>query len=168
MQEYFTLNFEMMRILNMFLFFGFLFSCEQEQAQGKWIKGSEQEKIETIEKQFRGFDNAMAETGYRYQELYWAGQDENWDYANYQLEKLEAAIINGLQRRPKRKDSASQFLTFAIPEMQKTIDNQNRNKFNSDFQLFTNHCNNCHAMEKVPFITVDIPINGQSQIKAKP
>ena len=67
-----------------------LWSCgknQEQNAQGKWIKGTEQEKLETIENQFRGFDMAMVETGYRYQELYWAGQDENWEYADYQIEK---------------------------------------------------------------------------------
>jgi hypothetical protein len=58
-----------------------LFACNQqtqkETAQGDWIKGTVKEQIKTIEKQFRGFDNEMVETGYRYQELYWAGQEVN-------------------------------------------------------------------------------------------
>src|SRR3989337_341058 len=79
---------------------------ENNTTQGNWIKGTEAEQIKTIEKQFRGFDNAMVETGYRYQELYWAGQDQNWEYADYQLEKIKTAIENGLERRPKRAKSA--------------------------------------------------------------
>ena len=69
----------------------FISACNQKQetVQGQWIKGNEQKKLETIENQFRGFDMAMVETGYRYQELYWAGQDENWEYADYQLEKIQ-------------------------------------------------------------------------------
>lgn len=51
-----------------------LFACNQQteksDAQGYWIKGTETEQIKIIEKYFRGFDNAMIETGYRYQELY--------------------------------------------------------------------------------------------------
>lgn len=39
----------------------------------------------------------MVEKGYRDQELYWAGQDENWDYADYQIEKIRKAIENGLE-----------------------------------------------------------------------
>lgn len=35
-----------------------------------WIKGNEEEKLKTIETQFRGFEMAMVETGYRYTELY--------------------------------------------------------------------------------------------------
>jgi len=55
-----------------------LSACNQKQetAQGKWIKGTDQEKVEMIENQFRGFDMAMVETGYRYQELCWTGQDK--------------------------------------------------------------------------------------------
>jgi hypothetical protein len=32
----------------------------------------------------------MAEIGYRYTELFFAVQDRNWDYADYQLGKIEA------------------------------------------------------------------------------
>ena len=47
-----------------------LFSCaknQEQNTQGKWINGTEQDKLEIIENQFRGFDMAMVETVYRYQ-----------------------------------------------------------------------------------------------------
>lgn len=73
-----------------------LFACNQqtgkETTQGDWIRGTETEQIKTIEKQFRGFDNAMVETGYRYQELYWVGRDQNWEYADYQLAKIKSPL----------------------------------------------------------------------------
>ena len=99
-----------------------LLACNKEKSEqinGEWIKGTDQEKLNKIEKQFRGFDMAMVETGYRYQELYWAGQDKNWEYAGYQLEKIKVAIENGLERRPKRAKSAEYFLTTILPEMKK-------------------------------------------------
>lgn len=146
-----------------------LFSCNQktdkETAQGDWIKGTETEQIKTIEKQFRGFDNAMVETGYRYQELYWAGQDQNWEYADYQLEKIKIAIENGLERRPKRAKSAEHFLNYVLPEMQKSIQSKDTVIFNIGFQTLTVNCNSCHAMEKVPFFNVQIPTERQSPIK---
>jgi hypothetical protein len=150
------------------LLFG-LFACnqhtEKETAQGDWIKGTETEQIKTIEKQFRGFDNAMVETGYRYQELYWAGQDQNWEYANYQIEKIKIAIENGLERRPKRAKSAGHFLNYVLPEMKKNIESKDTVIFNKGFQTLTINCNSCHAMEKVPFFTVKIPIDRQSPIR---
>jgi len=146
-----------------------LFACNQqtdkETGQGEWIKGDETEKLRTIEKQFRGFDNAMVETGYRYQELYLAGQDENWEYADYQLEKIKIAIENGLERRPKRAKSAEHFLTYVLPEMKKSLESKDTTAFNKSFQILTLDCNSCHAMEKVPFFTVKIPTARQSPIR---
>lgn len=145
------------------------FACNQptkkENVQGDWIKGTETEQIKTIEKQFRGFDNTMVETGYRYQELYWAGQDENWEYADYQLDKIKLVIENGLERRPKRAKSAEHFLTYVLPEMKKSLEKKDIEVFNKNFQTMTINCNSCHAMEKVPFFSVQIPTDRQSPIR---
>lgn len=158
----------MKQIFIIILTFG-LFACNQQTdknpEQGEWIKGTEAEKIKTIEKQFRGFDNTMVETGYRYQELYWAGEDQNWEYADYQLEKIKLAIENGLERRPKRAKSAEHFLTYVLPEMKKSLESKDTSVFNKNLQTLTINCNSCHAMEKVPFFTVKIPTDRQSPIR---
>jgi len=137
----------------------------EEMVEGDWIKGSPKEQIDIVERQFRGFDMAMVETGYRYQELYWAGQDENWDYANYQLKKLNKAIKNGLERRPKRAESAQYFLSTIIPSLEEVISKENLLEFNESFKTLTVNCNACHAMEKVPFFSVEIPTDRQSPIR---
>jgi CRISPR/Cas system CSM-associated protein Csm2 small subunit len=107
----------------------------------------------------------MVETGYRYQELYWAGQDQNWEYAEYQLEKIKIAIANGLERRPKRAKSAQHFLTYVLPEMKKSLEKKDTKIFNKNFKTLTLNCNSWHAMEKVPFFSVQIPTDRQSPIK---
>lgn len=145
-----------------------LISCNNKSVknvQGAWIQGTEQEKIEFIESQFRGFDMAMVETGYRYQELYWAGQDENWEYADYQLKKIRKAIENGLKRRPKRANSAKHFLNVSLLEMNKAIEKRDTIYFNKGFQMLTNSCIACHAMEKVPHFTVKRPLYRVSPIR---
>lgn len=130
-----------------------------------WLAGNVQEKFETVASQFRGFDMAMVETGYRYQELYWAGQDGNWKYAEYQVGKIRKAIKNGLERRPKRAQSAKHFLNNVLPEMQKAVNSKDTVTFNKYFQILTISCNNCHAIEKVPFFTVKFPTKRQSPIR---
>ncbi len=145
-----------------------IWSCgnnPEQNAEGKWIKGTEEEKLKILENQFRGFDMAMVETGYRYQELYWAGQDENWEYADYQIEKIQKALENGLERRPKRAKSAKHFLTVALPEMEKALEKRDTVVFNKNFQMLTNNCISCHAMEKVPHFTVKKPLYRQSPIR---
>lgn len=158
----------MKRIIIILLTFELLACHQQPEAkitQGDWIKGTEEEKLKIVEKQFRGFDNAMVETGYRFQELYWAGQDQNWEYASYQLEKIKLAIENGLQRRPKRAPSAEPFLNATLPEMVKAVSQKDTSVFNLGFRLLTSNCNGCHDKEKLSFFRVKIPTVRQSPIR---
>ena len=140
-------------------------SSEQEVAQGSWIKGSQAEQLELIEKHFRGFGKAMVEMDYRYQELYWAGQDQNWDYAEHQLEEMTSDFELALQRRPNRAESAEQFLTFAIPQMENSIESKDLETFNRAYQMLSMSCNSCHALENVPFFHVQIPTERRSSIR---
>lgn len=80
---------------------------EAMRASGKagWLKGSAHSQIDTIARHLRGNDLAMWEVGYRYSELYWAGANENWDLADYQLTKIRLAIDLAIERRPGRKAS---------------------------------------------------------------
>jgi hypothetical protein len=136
---------------------GIHWSCENKSSQGDWIKGTEEEKLMTVEKHFRGLDVAMVEIGYRYQELYWAGQDANWEYALYQLDKIKLSLANAIVRRPLRNESGSYFLENDLPLVYAAVNNQDTAVFNDAFQIFTVSCNNCHAKEKVPFFTVHVP-----------
>ena len=138
---------------------------KNEKAEGDWIKGSEKEKIKTIEKHFRGLDMTMVETGYRYGELYWAGQDQNWEYALYLLQKMKLAIENGLERRPLRAETGRPFLENALPPVEKAIKDGDSAAFNRQFLTLTTHCNNCHAAEKVSFFNIEIPSVRQSLIR---
>lgn len=142
-------------------------ACKTDNPAGAegWLRGDEAQKFETIAKQLRGFDVAMVETGYRYQELYWAGKDENWEYAAYHAEKIRVAIENGLERRPKRAASAQDFLNTALPNMAKAIESKDTIQFIQAFNALTANCLACHASEKVPFFTVKIPVERQSPIR---
>lgn len=142
-------------------------SCNsnQQESKGEWISGTKTEQLKTIEKHLRGFDIAMIEVDYRYQGLYWAGKDNNWDYANYQLDKIKLTIENALQRRPKRANSAENFLQNVLPEMKKSLESKDTAIFNKTFEILTLNCNGCHAAEQVPFFTVKPPVQRFSSIR---
>ncbi|MBW2392720.1 MAG: hypothetical protein JRG95_00495 [Deltaproteobacteria bacterium] len=122
-----------------------------------WLHGNSSERFAQVEKQLRGFDMAMVETGYRYSELYWAGQDQNWEGAAYQVRKLRLAIDNGLERRPKRAASAQPFLAEALPAMEEVVAGRDSSAFAAGFDDLTKACNACHAMEKLAFFEVRVP-----------
>lgn len=115
----------------------------------QWLKGTDEEKFAQIEKQLRGFDHAMAEIGYRYGELYFAGTRRNWDYAKYQADKIELIMRLGLERRPKRAASSQPFLNQALPELQQAIAAQDHKRFAAEMERFHASCVACHRAENV-------------------
>lgn len=130
-----------------------------------WLaSGSNEERFSKVSKHLRGFDMAMAEVGYRFSELYWAGQDKNWEFAKYHLEKIRTAIKNGIERRPKRAQSA-QMIYPSLDALEKTLGLKDSAQFRSGIENLKNTCNACHSAEKVPFVQVEFPLQRLSPIK---
>lgn len=122
-----------------------------------WIHADAQQALPQIERQLRGFDTTMAEVGYRFTELYFAGQDRNWPYAEYQLEKLEHTIRLGLERRPKRAASAEEFLNSALPAVTDMVKRHDTETFTGAMERLRSECMKCHVAENVPHFTVHLP-----------
>jgi hypothetical protein len=125
--------------------------------EGGWLAGTTDEKFDTVAKQLRGFDMAMVETGYRYNELYWAAQDSNWGYAEYQVLKIRTAVENGLERRPNRAKSAETFLTIVLPAVEEAIKQRSAPLLRESMGPLRSTCNSCHKDEQVEFIQVGEP-----------
>jgi len=124
---------------------------------GGWLSGTVDDRFDTVARQLRGFDMAMVETGYRYNELYWAAQDGNWGYAQYQAEKIRTAIENGLERRPKRAASAETFLTIVLPAVEEAIAKRDATLLRERLGSLRSTCNSCHEAERVEFVNVGEP-----------
>lgn len=151
----------MKKILITLFSIGMLMSCTQQGdgdiTYGTWLKGDKQYFVEEIEEQFGGFSAAMTEVAYRYEELYWAGMDGNWAYADYQLEHIEEAIEAGITRRPDRSLNAELFLKSDQQKMQLIIDEEDGEGFASAFNAYRQACIACHEREDVSFIPVNLP-----------
>lgn len=130
-------------------------STERAESQG-WLRGNVDERFALVSKHLRGFDMAMVEVGYRYTELYWAGRDRNWGYAEYQLGKIETAIANGVERRPARAASA-RMLEGSVSTVRSAIERQGGAAMDEALTTLTATCNACHQAERVPFVTVAPP-----------
>jgi hypothetical protein len=126
--------------------------------EGGWLAGTTDEKFEVVAAQLRGFDMAMVETGYRYNELYWAAQDSNWGYAEYQARKIRTAIESGLKRRPKRAKSAETFLTIVLPSVEDAIKQRDAKLLQERMGPLRSTCNSCHEDEQVEFVQVGEPL----------
>ncbi len=126
----------------------------------EWLMetNSSSEKFEKIQKQFRGFDLAMVEVGYRFNSFYFALKEQNYPLANYQWEKIKKAIDNGVMRRPKRKhNSQTMFLDTQFKSMREAIAKKDQKLIWQEYNKTKERCNACHIAEKVPFIEVIDP-----------
>lgn len=144
-------------------------SCNQKtRNEGlTWLNLSDNDKFKVIEKQFRGFDKTMMEVGYRYNELYWAGEDENWELAKYHLEKIEHSIKLGTERRPKRKENA-QVIFPILSELNSHASSKNKKLFRENFKVLSKTCNACHHAENVSYFNVEMPSIRLSPLKGAP
>ena len=126
---------------------------------GGWLKKlPPDQQTEAIDRQLRGFDMAMFEVNYRYIEMYFGAMEGNWEYALYTGEKLAWAMMNGFERRPKRRANAEEiFLKGAYPEVLDAIRKKDIALFKKRFDEMRTTCNACHTAEKVHFIRVGVP-----------
>lgn len=141
---------------------------EKNNSEGlTWLNLSDNEKFKVIEKQFRGFDKTMVEVGYRYNELYWAGEDQNWELAKYHIEKIEHTIKLGTERRPKRKDNA-QMIFPILSDLKTHVSSNNQMAFRVNYKVLRQTCNACHHAENVSYFNVGLPTVRLSPLKGIP
>lgn len=138
-------------------------------ARQPWLADTAERQRDQMEKHLRGLDVAMMEVGYRFVELFFAGHDGNWDYAKYQIEKIELATQLALERRPQRAASAEPFLRETIPLMKQAIEDARRTRdvrsFDDAMERLRMDCMKCHVSENVPYFTVYFPEQRQSPIR---
>jgi len=138
-------------------------ACANQDKKLQWLSGSSHDKFRQLEEQQGGFSRTMIEVTYRYSELYWAGQDKNWGYAEHQVEHMEETIELGLQRRPQRVQSA-QMIFPVLEELKKSIQAKDQQAFQRNFASLTKTCNACHIAENEPYIIVGPPSYRQTSI----
>lgn len=134
-----------------------------------WLSDSPAGQRDQLEQHLRGLDVAMVEIGHRFNELYFAGQDRNWPYAQYQIEKIELALRLALERRPLRAEAAKPFLEETIPLFKQAIQaaksDRNSRAYDDALGRLRTDCMKCHVVENVPHFTVYFAKNRRSSIR---
>ncbi|MBS4097462.1 MAG: hypothetical protein KGZ83_11590 [Sulfuricella sp.] len=124
-------------------------------ASNNWLQDadSDADRFQKLEIYLRGFDQPMMEVGERYQRLYDAIKDKNWELADYQWDKVRMAINTGLMKRPKRTQNAEgMFLDGVWKQMDEVIKSKDYGRMRKQFMIARETCMACHIAEKVPFM----------------
>lgn len=109
---------------------------------------------------------SATEKGYRFSELYFAGQEGNWRYAGLQANKLSALIQALNQKNPRRAESAAGLVDEDIPRLLDAVENQDGRAFDRALQELLDSCNACHEKEEAGYIRIIMPDQRVSPVRS--
>lgn len=111
------------------------------------------ERFTKLQTFLRGFDQPMWEVGERYQRVYDALADGNYELAMYHWEKIKSSITTGYMKRPKRQpNSDAMFIKNVYDPILASFKTKDANKAWEGFDLGRNACMACHVAEEVGFM----------------
>lgn len=105
-----------------------------------------------------GFGEFMSGIQVHHAKLWFAGINNNWALADFEIHEIMEAI-EGIktyqQERPESKELG--MIEPALDSVNTAIENKNPEQFKSSYALLTNTCNNCHKAVHFEFNVVTIP-----------
>lgn len=137
-----------------------------DDAEPTWIGETGEPSEQVVARHFRGLDVAMIEMDHRFAELYFAGLDGNWPYADHQVEHMREAMELALERRPARARSTHGNFYPALEPVEAAIEAEDQDAFLRSFEGLRRACNTCHQAEDEPTFTVGTPTQRRTTIGA--
>ncbi|MDX1270872.1 hypothetical protein [Bizionia paragorgiae] len=136
-----------------------LFSCNTENDNTKIL----QKRIDSLETKLAdtykpGFGDFMGTMQTHHSKLWFAGQNKNWDLADFEVHELEGTIENILKYQAGRKESQLiETLSPALDSIENAIDKKDYDAFEKSYRSLTIACNTCHKATGYEFNRVKIP-----------
>ncbi|QOW10258.1 hypothetical protein Q73A0000_07705 [Kaistella flava (ex Peng et al. 2021)] len=136
-----------------------LISCNQQTDQTQLL----QKRVDSLEHQLAetykpGFGEFMSGIQVHHNKLWFAGENENWKLADFEIHEIMEAIDNIKKYQKERKESEMiDMLNPALDSLNNAIKLKNPKLFKSSFITLTNTCNQCHRQTQFEFNVVKIP-----------
>ena len=131
-----------------------------------WRKsGSHNEKLDNVVQVIPSAADIMFQMGERYRNLYWAGKQGKWEFAEYQTEEMQSLIKKLIITRPNRAATAKTFLLDAFSGFDAAIKNKDWEEFQTAFEYMRNRCMACHIQNEHAFVKLNKqPAKGNSPV----
>ena len=105
----------------------------------------------------------MTATQLRHAKLWFAGEQNNWDLAAYEIDEVKEGLEDAARLFPTFDDFpvAEMIKTTIDPrieEVEKAVRAKSSTKFVAAFDELTSGCNSCHAAASKPFIRIQRPM----------
>ena len=149
-----------MRIILIVLLFAGLLACNQQTDHG----GQDlQNQIDSLRNKINhayspGVGEFMSAIQMHHAKLWFAGKNENWELANFEMEEIRESL-DDIQQYCADSPSIKPLPMIFPPldSVKLAISEKNAGMFKSSFNLLTNTCNNCHKAANHAFNVIRIP-----------
>ena len=104
----------------------------------------------------------MTATQLRHAKLWFAGKDNNWDLAAYEIDEITEGLEDAEKQFPTHDgipvaDMIKANIDPVVEELRNAVQVKSSTKFTVAFYKLTGACNACHAAANKPFIRVQRP-----------
>ncbi|RZJ33383.1 MAG: hypothetical protein EOO51_13945 [Flavobacterium sp.] len=136
-----------------------LFACNRPNDKTQVL----QNRIDSLEKKLGdtykpGFGEFMTNIQAHHSKLWFAGQNQNWKLADFEVHEIKEAIENIQKFQTERTESQMiGMINPALDSINNAIKQQNPALFKSTYISLTNTCNSCHRLADFEFNVVKIP-----------
>src|SRR6267142_4188540 len=107
-----------------------------------------------------GFGEFMSSIQVHHAKLWFAGINENWKLADFEIHEIREAL-EGIQKfnTDRPESNVIGMINPAMDSLSNAVQRQSAYAFKSSFVFLTNTCNNCHKTTNHEFNMVIIPAN---------
>jgi hypothetical protein len=131
-------------------------------------------EIETIKGKLPDQAHAMQDVGYHFSNLWFAGQHQHWELANFYWLETRSHLRWAARIIPMRKDNAGNdvdvqvileaFENGPLTKLEEAIAAKNGAEFESNYRSTLEGCYACHKAADKPFIRPQIPSQPETPI----
>jgi hypothetical protein len=136
--------------------------AQNEGRPPEWITA-----IEEIKGKLPDQAHAMQDVGYHYSNLWFAGQNEHWDLAQFYWNEVRSHLHWAVRIIPVRKDNEGAdvkleeileaFENGPLKQLNDAIGAKNREEFEKIYRTTLEGCYACHKASDKPFIRPQVP-----------
>ncbi|HLY10740.1 MAG TPA: hypothetical protein VKW04_15665 [Planctomycetota bacterium] len=111
--------------------------------------------------------HAMADVGFHFTNLWFAGQNENWPLATFYSDELRSHLRWAVRIIPKRKDAEGREIdlggilggleTSTLKDLAEAIKAKEKEKFVAAYKAQMEGCMACHRATNKPYLRLHVP-----------
>lgn len=111
--------------------------------------------------------HAMADVGFHFTNLWFAGQAGNWPLAQFYSDEVRSHLKWAVRIIPKRKDAEGKEVdlgailaaieTSSLKDLSETIKAKDKEKFAASYKVQLEACMSCHKATNKPYLRLHIP-----------